>query len=70
MSTNGPFVVESFFIIGTFDYDYTLYSNEILKYKIISMGRCKLRWFKSDKSLIPKSPYFNIKIEKTIRNQF
>jgi hypothetical protein len=32
ISTKGPFVVESFFIIGAFDYDYTLYTHEILKF--------------------------------------
>jgi hypothetical protein len=54
MSTKGPFVVELFVIIGTFDCDYTFYTNEILKFKIISMGRCKLGWFKNDKNPIPK----------------
>jgi hypothetical protein len=54
MSTKGPFVVESFVIIGTFDCDCTFYTNEILEFKIISMGRCKLGWFESDKSPIPK----------------
>jgi hypothetical protein len=54
ISTKGPFVVESFVIIGTFGCDYTFYINEILEFKIISMGRCKLGWFKSDKNLIPK----------------
>jgi hypothetical protein len=70
MSTKAPFLVESFVIIGAFDYDCTLYTNEILEFKIISMGRCKLRWFKNDKSPNPKSPCFNIRMEKTIKNQF
>jgi hypothetical protein len=33
-------------------------------------SRCKLEWLKNIKSLSPKIPYFNIKIEKTIKNQF
>jgi len=33
-------------------------------------GRCKLRWLKSGKNPNPKSPYFNTRMEKTVKNQF
>jgi hypothetical protein len=32
-------------------------------------GRCKLGWLKSSKNLGSKSPYFNIKMEKKVKNQ-
>jgi hypothetical protein len=38
--------------------------------KIVKVGRCKLGWLKSDKNPNPKSPYFNTRMEKSIKNQF
>ncbi len=35
----------------------------------LGKGRCKLGRLKSDKSPNPKSPYFNIKMEKIVKNQ-
>jgi len=34
------------------------------------MGRCKLGSLKNDKNLSPKSPYFNTRMEKIVKNQF
>jgi hypothetical protein len=70
MSTKGSFVVESFVIIGTFYCDYTFYNNEILDFKIISMGTCKLGWFKSDKNPIPKIHILTLEWKKKVKNQF
>jgi hypothetical protein len=32
-------------------------------------SRCKLGWFQNDNILSPKSSYFNVKMEKIVKNQ-